>query len=65
MSGLWPPLPRSLPNRSGVPEIEMGQTAGKEGNQASNLIDLLTAKTVKDLSLDVGVNGGLRSAAQH
>lgn len=38
-----------------VPEIEMG-ASGAPGNQAQNLIDLLTTKAAKDLSLDLGVS---------
>lgn len=41
-----------------VPDVQMnaGSTAG--GNEAANLINLLTAKTLKDLGLDVSVQTG-------
>lgn len=39
-----------------VPNIQMGTPTGGSGNEAANLINLLTAKTVKDLDLDMSVN---------
>jgi len=42
-----------------VPEVQMGgASAGNGGNAAANLIDLLTAKTLKDLGLDMSVPVG-------
>lgn len=44
-----------------VPEVQMGTIAGSEdsgGNEAANLINLLTAKTLKDLGLDMSVPTG-------
>jgi len=48
-----------------VPEIVFGANAtpGGSGNQAADLINLLNAKTAKDLSLDLGV-AGPRNTAQ-
>jgi hypothetical protein len=40
-----------------VPSIQMGDAGGKGVNGAQDLIGLLTAKTAKDLSLDLGVKG--------
>jgi len=37
-----------------VPEIQMGATEGA-GNEAANLINILTAKSLKDLGLDMSV----------
>jgi hypothetical protein len=42
---------------SWVPAIQMGDSGGKSVNGAQDLINLLTAKTAKDLSLDMGVKG--------
>ena len=36
-----------------VPNIQMGAPASGNSNQASTLIDMLTAKAAKDLSLDL------------
>lgn len=42
-----------------VPEVQMGAASGGgNGNAAANLIDLLTAKTLKDLGLDMSVPAG-------
>jgi hypothetical protein len=38
-----------------VPSIQMGDAGGKSGNGSQELINLLTAKTAKDLSLDLTV----------
>lgn len=43
-----------------VPDIAMGQQNGGAGNEASNLINLLTTKTAKDLSLDLDVKGTVK-----
>lgn len=42
---------------SWVPAIQMGDSGSKSANGAQDLINLLTAKTAKDLSLDLGVKG--------
>jgi hypothetical protein len=36
-----------------TPQIVMGGSAGTKGNAANDLIDLLTAKTARDMALDV------------
>jgi len=41
-----------------VPTTVMGSNGASKGNGASALIDLLTAKTAKDLSLDMGIKTG-------
>jgi len=42
-----------------VPEVVMGDSGQNgNGNSAANLIDILTAKTVKDLGLDMKVRAG-------
>ena len=38
-----------------VPEIQMGQTGQNTGSAANDLIDLLKAKTAKELNLDMSV----------
>lgn len=38
-----------------VPSVVMGKSDGKDTNGAQTLIDLLTAKTAKDISLDLSV----------
>ncbi len=43
--------------RGVVPQIVMGGSSGS-GNQAAELINLLTAKTAKDLALDMSEKGG-------
>ncbi len=40
-----------------VPEIQMGQTGQNTGSAANDLIDLLKAKTAKELNLDMSVKG--------
>lgn len=47
---------RELGKQQWVPQIVMGGNSGTaSGNAATNLIDLLTAKTAKDLGLDLSV----------
>lgn len=41
-----------------VPEISMSGNSSGGGNEAANLINLLTAKTLKDLGLDISVAKG-------
>jgi hypothetical protein len=41
-----------------VPEIMMGGTNNTNGNEAANLINLLTAKSLKDLGLDMTIPKG-------
>ncbi len=38
-----------------VPEVQMGGSTGEGGNEASNLINLLTANSLKDLGLDMKI----------
>lgn len=40
-----------------TPQIVMGGNGSANGNQATNLIELLTAKTAKDLGIDLAVKG--------
>jgi regulator of protease activity HflC (stomatin/prohibitin superfamily) len=40
-----------------VPEVQFGATTTGNGSQANVLMDMLTAKAAKDLSLDLGVKG--------
>lgn len=40
-----------------VPEISMGGNSGNGVTNASSMIDLLTIKAAKDLSLDMGISG--------
>lgn len=39
-----------------VPEVQMGNSSEKGTNEASNLINLLTAKTLKDLGLNMSIS---------
>ena len=41
-----------------VPEIQMGTSGNGSGSSATDLINLLTAKTAKEISLDMTVPGG-------
>lgn len=41
-----------------VPEVQMGGANVESGNEAANLINLLTAKTLQDLGLDMTVKKG-------
>ena len=47
-----------------VPSVVMGQSSGKDvaGSGALQLIELLTAKTARDLGLDLSVTGSDRTA---
>lgn len=40
------------------PGVVMGGTAGSGGNNAMNLIDLMTAKTAREMGVDLGVRAG-------
>jgi hypothetical protein len=40
-----------------VPEIQMGTAGQNTGSAANDLIDLLKAKTAKELNLDMTVKG--------
>lgn len=40
-----------------VPEIQMGNSGGSAGSNASNMIDMLMVKTAKDLGLDFNMKG--------
>lgn len=40
-----------------APNVQMGGAAQGGGDRASSLVDLLTAKTAKDLSVDLGLKG--------
>lgn len=44
-----------------VPEVQMGSSDATGGNAAANLINLLTATTLKDLGLDMRVPAGRNS----
>jgi len=44
-----------------VPEFQMNGAGTQSGNAAVNLIDLLTAKTARDLGLDITVRQGQSS----
>jgi len=39
-----------------VPNVQMGTSGGEGGNEAANLINILTAKSLKDLGLDMKMN---------
>ncbi len=41
-----------------VPDVQMGASTGGSGNEAANLINLLTATTLNDLGLDMTVKKG-------
>ncbi len=41
-----------------VPDVQMGSSPGGSGNEAANLINLLTATTLNDLGLDMTVKKG-------
>lgn len=41
-----------------VPDVQMGANASGSGNEAANLINLLTATTLNDLGLDMSVKRG-------
>ena len=41
-----------------VPDVQMGSSPGGSGNEAANLINLLTATTLNDLGLDMTVKRG-------
>jgi hypothetical protein len=43
-----------------VPSTVMGQTGTRSGSGAQDMVDLLTAKVAKDLSLDMSVSGNTR-----
>lgn len=40
-----------------APAVQMGQGSGGAGNRASDLVDLMTAKTAKEIGVDLSVKG--------
>ena len=41
-----------------APAVQMGQGSGNAGSRATDLVDLMTAKTAKELGVDLGVRTG-------
>lgn len=41
-----------------VPTVQMGSSAGSGGSRATDLVDLITAKTAKELGVEMGVRSG-------
>jgi len=46
----------SFSQQKWVPEVQMNGSGGSSGNEAANLINLLTAKTLKDLGLNMDID---------
>lgn len=46
---------QAMEKQKWVPEVQMGSTAGANGSSAQQLIDMLSVKTAKDLSLDMNM----------
>jgi len=56
---------REFGKQKWVPEVQMGSSAsGEETNEAANLINLLTAKTLQDLGLDMSISAKSRAVVQ-
>ena len=55
---------REFGKQKWVPEVQMGSSpSGKKTNETANLINLLTAKTLQDLGLDMSISAKKQSRA--